>query len=70
MSLLQAKLEENDRLNITDSNIGNIFTLIYVEKDIVKFCNSFTPISEDELNSYKVVSNAIKDIIINTENNV
>lgn len=68
--ILQTKLEENDRLNITNFNIGNIFSLIYVEKDIMTICTSFTPISEEELDSYKAASDVIKDIIINTENNV
>ena len=68
--ILQDKLEENDRLNITDFNIGNIYSLIYVEKDIMAICKSFTPVSKEELDSYKAVADVIKDIIMNTENNV
>ena len=68
--VLRAKLEENDRLNITDFASGNIFTLIYVESEISKICTSFSPIEDDELNSYKAFAISIKDIIINTENNV
>ncbi len=68
--ILQTKLLENDRLNITDFKSGNIFSLIYVESDIEKICSSFTPVLDDELNSYKKAAAAIKNIIINTDNNV
>lgn len=67
---LQTRLEENGQLNISDAKAGNIYTLIYTKEFIKDVCPSYRIPSEDELESYKLSAKELKEILLNTENNV
>lgn len=67
---LQIKLEENGQLNISDSNAGNIYSLIYVQNYIKTACPGYRVPTNDELDLYKSSAKELKDILFNNENNV
>lgn len=67
---LRTKLEENGQLNISEAPAGNIYSLIYAEDDIKTICPSYKKPNEKELKLYQSASKELKDILLNTENNV
>lgn len=67
---LRTKLEENGQLNISDSKAGNIYSLVYVEEDIKNICPSYKKPNDKELELYKSAAKELKEILLNTENNV
>lgn len=67
---LQTKLEENDQLNVTNNEAGNIYTLIYTEDVIETVCPSYSPPDKNELEQYKSAAKELKETLLNTENNV
>jgi len=67
---LQERLEENGQLNISDYNAGNIYSLIYDDKSMKTFCPSYKKPDENKLKLYMEAAKELKDILINTENNV
>lgn len=67
---LQTRLEENGRLNISKSEAGNIYTLIYAEDYISDVCPEFISLRSEELKLYKDVAAELKKILLETENNV
>lgn len=70
LKTLQKILEENGELNISDSKAGNIYSLLYSEDSIKNFCPSYNKPNDKKMKLYKKVSTELKDILLNTENNV
>lgn len=70
LKTLQSTLEENGQLNISTAKAGNIYSLIYVEDFIKTACPSYTAPTDGELKMYKAASKELRDILLNTENNV
>lgn len=67
---LQTRLDENGRLNVSDSKAGNIYTLIYEVNYIRTACPKFADIDSKELKAYKVATAELKKILIETDSNV
>ncbi len=67
---LQTILEENGQLNISDPQKGNIYSLIYTENFIKDVCPSYKVPEPDELKLYISYAKELKQILLNTENNV
>lgn len=67
---LQTMLEENGQLNISNSKEGNIYSLIYIEDYMKKVCPSYKSPEDNELELYKSAAKELKNILLNTENNV
>lgn len=70
LKALQVILEENGQLNISRSTEGNIYSLIYLEDYIKEVCPGYKIPDDDELALYKAAAEELKDILLNTENNV
>lgn len=70
LKALQSTLEENGQLNISEPRVGNIYSLIYIKDFVKTACPSYTPPTDKELKLYKTASKELKDILLNTENNV
>lgn len=68
LKTLQVMLEENGQLDISKS--GNIYSLIYLENCIDEICPGYKLPDEPELELYKIAAKELKDILLNTENNV
>lgn len=67
---LRTKLEENGQLNVLDAKAGNIYSLIYAKNDIKTICPSYKEPNEKELQLYQKTASTLKEILLNTENNV
>lgn len=67
---LRIKLEENGQLNVSDTKAGNIYALIYLEGDIKKICPRYKAPNEKEIQLYQAAAKELKEILLNTENNV
>lgn len=67
---LQITLQENGQLNITNPEIGNIYSLIYSENFVIKACPGYKKPNDNELKSYKTIAKELKNLLLNTENNV
>jgi len=67
---LRTKLEENGQLNISSSDAGNIYSLIYAEGDIKTICPSYKKPNDKELKLYQSAAKKLKEILLNSENNV
>lgn len=67
---LRIKLEENGQLNVSDTKAGNIYSLIYVEDDIKNICPRYKKLGEDEILLYQAAAKELKEILLNTDNNV
>lgn len=67
---LQTNLDEKNLLNISDSDAGNIYALIYVPDYLKIVCPKFSKIENNDLKPYQEIANRIKELLLNTENNV
>ncbi|MCH5172529.1 MAG: hypothetical protein J1F31_06860 [Erysipelotrichales bacterium] len=67
---LQTKLNEKGLLNISDPKSGNIYSLIYVEDYINVACPDFHIPTEEELKPFQPIAADIRELLINTDNNV
>lgn len=67
---LQGALEIKDRLNVSDPNIGNIYSLIYEKNFAKQVCPQFNPITEEELHIYISAATDLKDFLLKSTNNV
>lgn len=67
---LYNRLDEKDLLNISDSESGNIYSLIYVPNYVNIVCPKFSGIENEDLTSYQKLTGRIKELLLNTENNV
>lgn len=70
LKALQILLQEKDQLNISNAEAGNIFSLIYLKDYILDACPGYKIPTDEELELYKVAAKELKDILLNTENNV
>ena len=70
LNALQTKLDDNGQLNVSDAKVGNIFSLIYTDEIRKKIYPKYKIPNEEELNLYKSTVKDLKDILLNTDNNV
>lgn len=67
---LRTRLEEKGRLETSDPQKGNIYSLIYEEKYAEKVSTSYPKIDERELNAYLIAAAAIEKTLLDTDSNV
>lgn len=67
---LQKNLDEKNLLNISDLDAGNIYSLIYVPDYVKIVCPKFSEIENEDLKPYQEIANRIKELLLNTDNNV
>lgn len=70
LKALRTRLDENGRLNVSDSEAGNIYTLIYEKNYIRTVCPKFADIDPKELKAYRAATAELKKILIETDSNV
>lgn len=67
---LKNALNEHDRLNVSDFDKGNIYTLKYLSSKRRQFCPAFNEIENSELNAYKEIASTLDKLLNNSENNI
>ena len=67
---LQTDLEVNDRLNIIDPEVGNIYSLVYAETLVKQVCPKFKSITDEELIVYVTAAKELKSFLLESSNNV
>lgn len=70
LKALQAVLEENGQLNVAAPGNGNIYSLLYTEDYIGVVCPGYKIPDDQEKSLYQTAARELKDILLNTENNV
>lgn len=70
LKCLYTLLKEHDLLNASDSEKGNIYSLIYSEDCLKKFCPAFNEPSEEAIESIHRLSTEIKEILLNADCNI
>lgn len=70
LNALQIRLMENGQLNISNSEDGNIYSLVYLKSYIEEVCPGYRIPVDEELELYQTAAKELKDILLNTENNV
>lgn len=70
LKTLKEKLNEKDRLNTTECEKGNIYSLIYHSDYVYKACSKYNRITDEEIKIYQTAAAEVKKIILETENNV
>lgn len=67
---LQTRLIDKGQLNISNPDDGNIYSLIYVKDFIKSACPSYMTPTENDLELYKAYAKELKNILLETDNNV
>lgn len=67
---LHTVLEEDDQLNVDDSEAGNIFSLIYMEDYTKSVCPKYKEPGKDKIELYQSITIGLQKVLLNTENNV
>ena len=67
---LQVKLKEKELLNTSDSEAGNIYSIIYTDDCITTTCPRFAEPTPTEIQLYQEAAKQLKDTLLTTESNV
>ncbi len=67
---LHTRLAEDGQLDVSCSESGNIFSLIYLENFVTTVCPRYTVPTKSELAIYKASAKELREILLKTENNV
>lgn len=70
LKALQTRLEEDGQLNTSDSETGNIYTLLYLKENIGAICPKYTCPRDEKLQAYQEAAKELKNILLSTECNV
>lgn len=69
---LREMLDEDEQLNIEDPEMGNIYSMIYVESDIKRLCPGYKHITDHNgrKQKYMAAAKELRETLLNTETNV